>query len=87
MKSRYIRDTYYSGDLADDVYEVAEEYEGWIEVLKDATDALKNAGEHSNSIKKDVRYAQHMLNDAMYHLDAYQRIINKLPIDKVVDED
>lgn len=87
MKSKYIKDTYYSGDLADEAYETAEEYEGWIDVLKDATDMLKNAGEHYNTIKKDVLYAKHMLNDAMYHLDAYQRSVNRLPVDQLADED
>jgi hypothetical protein len=87
MKSRYIRDTYYSGGLADEACEAAEQYEAWIEVLKDATDLLKNAGKHHNSIKDDVLYAKYMLNKAMYELDTYQRIINRLPIDKVTDED
>ena len=82
-----MKDTYYSGDLADEAFETAEEYKGWIEVLKDATDLLKNAGEHYNSIKEDVEYAKHMLNDAMYHLEAYQRAVNRLSIDKVADED
>ena len=80
-----LKDDYYSGDLADDAYEIAEDYEGWIEVLADATELLKNSGEHYNTIKEDVEYAIHMANKAFYELNHYEHRLNNLlkNVDKV----